>query len=1858
MPDEPLPADPQPPSQPTPLATHQRPARLWGYTILLLYVLVAGAALRFLGLDWGEYQYLHPDERFLIWVGSDISPVVGCNNPELGVQDCPWYQKQWISLGQYFDTDNSPLNPHNRGHGFYVYGTLPMFLTRLVVEFVYGHSGFNEMSDVGRALSALFDWLAILVVFFLARRLYDQRVGVLAAAFYAFAVLPIQQAHFFTMDTFISFFTLLALYFAVRVMKGDGVAPQAGETTAELAPESSWKRLLDEFVKHPFFGLSVAFGLALGCAVASKLNAAPVAAALPLAFGVWYFSQPKEKRSDRLIYQAVAYTAMAAVVSILVFRVAQPYAFKGLTINPAWWANIHEQRVQAEGDVDFPPALQWARRTHLFSGENLTVWGLGLPLGLLAWAGVLWAAWRMFKGDWQKHLLVWGWTVAYFLWQSMQFNPTMRYQLPIYPTLAVFAAWAVVYLYDNGQSAAGEDRFSAIKQWGATLVGAAVLIASMLYAGAFVNSVYLHRTTRVAASYWIYENIPGPINVSIGEGEAIHNQPLPFPSGYTLRPDYPYQTTFDAKSSGPLAEIYLPYVREIVDLPPLTLELAVVSPEGGQPMATSTLAVEPESLQGQAFDLPLSQVVSLIPGQSATLVFTAPAGQATIDLCGTVMASIQSKESTQFEIPAPAACTLAGGQALAFPLSSPLAGDLFTLTLTHLAVEAPATTPSPLTVSMVVEGSDPATSTLTATAEPTPAEGRAGWYAYRLSFAQPPALLEGKQYTLQFSVPPGAGILSLEGTAIANEGDWDDGLPVRVEGYDGFGGIYQGGLNFNMYTDDNPEKLAHFLDVLSQTDYILISSNRQWGSLPRLPERFPMSVVYYRNLLGCPDEKDLYWCYSVAEPGLFQGNLGFELVKVFQADPRIGPLRINTQFAEEAFTVYDHPKVLIFRKTANFNLTSASALLGNVDFSQVVHLTPKRASNTHPADLLLPADRLAEQRAGGTWSELFDVNGLLNRVQILGLVVWYLVVALLGLVVYPLVRLALPGLADRGYPLARIAGMVLLAWLVWMAASLRIPFNRVTITLAFILMAALGGWLAYRQRDELIAEWKSNRRYYLIVEGLFLAFFVFDLVIRLANPDLWHPWKGGEKPMDFAYLNAVIKSTTFPPYDPWYSGGYLNYYYYGFVIVGVLVKWLGILPSIAYNLILPTLFSLTAMGAFSVAWNLVARKRREPDDAPVEAPASLPPEDAPPQEPPPLESTLESTAEPPQSVPVDAPAPLAEVPPASPEPLFSWRSLGAGLAAAVGMVLIGNLGTMRMIVDGWLTLGANGRPLEGIDLFTRLAWAFQGAVAALQGMALPYRPDDWYWIPSRVMPGGDNAITEFPLFTFLYADPHAHLFSMAIALLALAWAVSVALGRARWQGIIGTLAGFFLGALAIGALYPANTWDYYTYLAIGVVAVIFSIWRNGLEDGPRRGETQADAWKRLALWTAGGIVLLVVLVLALYRPFSQWFFQAYSSIELLKGRGPTTPVGSYLTHWGLFLFVIVTWLAWETRQWMAGTPLSSLRKLSPYRGGIYAALILLVGAIVTLYVTLDVSIAWLVLPLAAWAGVVLLRPGLPVGKRVALFLIGTGLVITLMVEIVVVKGDIGRQNTVFKFYLQAWALFAVCCAAALGWMIPAMKRWLAYWRIPWIVLFGVLVASAALFTLYGGVAKAKDRMTLVSSLPRYAPVKKMPLTLDGMDFMQYVQYNNLGTELDLSLDYNAIRWMQQNVKGSPVIVEAASGNQYYWFSRFSIYTGLPDVVGWQWHQQQQRPLPSDPVSLRVNEVAEFYQTVDLDWTRSFLKKYAVQYIIVGGVESGFFPGPGLLKFEEQDGVMWREVYRGASSEASFPPLVIYEVIEK
>lgn len=669
--------------------------------------------------------------------------------------------------------------------------------------------------------------------------------------------------------------------------------------------------------------------------------------------------------------------------------------------------------------------------------------------------------------------------------------------------------------------------------------------------------------------------------------------------------------------------------------------------------------------------------------------------------------------------------------------------------------------------------------------------------------------------------------------------------------------------------------------------------------------------------------------------------------------------------------------------------------------------------------------------------------------------------------------------------------------------------------------------------------------------------------------------------MDFSYLNAVLKSTTFPPYDPWFAGGYINYYYYGFVIVGIPIKLLGIVPAVAYNIVLPVWYSVLVLGAFSVGWNLY------------------------------------------QGIPRSHALRNGE----KKRKNILGMALLVGLLTAIGLALLGNLGTVRLIVNGYQRIASGGIAVEDAALPQKISWTIQGFVQFLRGTPMPFYPGDWYWYPSRVIPG--EPITEFPYFSFIYGDLHAHLIAFPITVLAISWSLSVVLNKAKWgekdghfkwlSGVI----GFLLGALMIGALRPTNTWDFYTYIVLASIALLYSILRF-YQPKWKLNISKGDWIEKIGVGL-GAVVLLVLLSMLFYQPFSYWYGQGYTSVEIWEGA--RTPLDSYFTHWGLFLFIIISWMGWETYHWMKLTPQTDLQKLEPYRHWLYAILIVVV-ILLFIFLIMGVVVALVALPLGLWAVVLMLRPGRSDGMRFLLFLIGTAVTLTLVVELIYLPGDIGRMNTVFKFYLQVWVMFALAAGVCLGWVIQSLRYWKPRLVFLWQIVLFVLVTSAALFTLMGTTDKIRDRMT-----------PDAPHTLDGMAFMQDATFYDMGVNMQLGEDYKAIRWAQENIEGSPVILEGQAF-EYRWGNRFTIYTGLPGVIGWNWHQRQQRAiLRNNVVQERVDAVNLFYTTEDLTYVSDFIEEHDVAYFVVGQLEYAFYPGAGLTKFDLFEGQLWETVYQ-------------------
>ena len=122
-----------------------------------------------------------------------------------------------------------------------------------------------------------------------------------------------------------------------------------------------------------------------------------------------------------------------------------------------------------------------------------------------------------------------------------------------------------------------------------------------------------------------------------------------------------------------------------------------------------------------------------------------------------------------------------------------------------------------------------------------------------------------------------------------------------------------------------------------------MSSNRLYGSIPRLPMRYPMTTMYYKSL--------------------FDGSLGFEKVAEITSRPQLFGIEIADDNAEEAFTVYDHPKVLIYKKTPSYSHANTEALFNSVDLSEVYRFTPLMATQNKTALLLHPLIETRKRKA-------------------------------------------------------------------------------------------------------------------------------------------------------------------------------------------------------------------------------------------------------------------------------------------------------------------------------------------------------------------------------------------------------------------------------------------------------------------------------------------------------------------------------------------------------------------------------------------------------------------------------------------------------------------------------------------------------------------------------------------------------------------------------------------------------------------------------------------------------------------------------------------------------------------------------
>lgn len=426
---------------------------------LLRGILLLGFFTRFFGLNWDQGYHLHPDERFLTMVG------VAMKIPS--------------TISEYFTSALSTLNPANIGFPFYVYGLLPVLVNK-VLALPFQTDTYELFHLQGRFLSAVCDILVVLLIYktvevFEKRYHFNHYLKYLASFFYTIAVLPIQLAHFFTVDTFLNLFIFSSIYFLLRFHFEE---------------------------KLQYVVLSAIF---LGCAFASKISAMY---ALPL-LGILFFLSCFKTDSHAFILPTTKHTwyvflkkfsryvllfTYYVLIVYLVLRVTNPYLFESPNIlNPMisklFLKNIHELASFSNPAVWFPPSVQWLHKPPvLFSITNLVLYGTSIPFFIFMLIGLGYSLIRIKKLELTLVVL---WVIGYFFYQSLQMVQTMRYYLILYPFFAIFAAIGFMYIHHGKKF-----RYYVVS-----------IILLLIWPLAFF-SIYMYPHSRVTASEWAYQNLP------------------------------------------------------------------------------------------------------------------------------------------------------------------------------------------------------------------------------------------------------------------------------------------------------------------------------------------------------------------------------------------------------------------------------------------------------------------------------------------------------------------------------------------------------------------------------------------------------------------------------------------------------------------------------------------------------------------------------------------------------------------------------------------------------------------------------------------------------------------------------------------------------------------------------------------------------------------------------------------------------------------------------------------------------------------------------------------------------------------------------------------------------------------------------------------------------------------------------------------------------------------------------------------------------------------------------------------------------------------------------------------------------
>lgn len=1075
--------------------------------------------------------------------------------------------------------------------------------------------------------------------------------------------------------------------------------------------------------------------------------------------------------------------------------------------------------------------------------------------------------------------------------------------------------------------------------------------------------------------------------------------------------------------------------------------------------------------------------------------------------------------------------------------------------------------------------------------------------AYLGTYFRPHPWIETSSWMLGGGVPLSITDNGVQRRSVVINETWGDDLPVDVVG--GNAGSYDN-RKINIVEWDSPRKLEEFGTVLSQADAIVMADARAYGTYLRIPTRFPLTHAYFETMMREP------------------AKLGFELAHQSSNHMRLfGLIDINDSripsvptwaWADESFTLYDHPHAFVFKKIRPITPEEVKAVLEarvkelGLPDSWRQGRSPEDNRRIAEGSGGVPVPGVAASDDGKVNANIGLSRGkMIPLLSFAPFVTWWVLMALLGALALPLCLTVFKNFPDGGYALSRALGLFLFSWLAYNLAWLKIlPFYQWSLwLLMLILMAALAAW-ALPRKETLKSWFVAHKAEILWSEAIFAGAFLLFVVIRSFNPNIHdiagQGYFGGGEPLGMTYLSAVTRCATFPVYDPWLALKDSSYYYFGYVIAGTLTKLSGFRPAITYNLSLALFFALSMLSAYGVGRALSKSRAFALAGAAAVAAFGA------------LSSVFVLMAK------------LAQPGQGPFSALFSHEMIwdptrfpqlvqGHIFEFPFFSYLYGDLHPHNMVIGFGLVLTALllvpfKSPLAGWRAFgaSNASLALWALLCALL-LDAQYAINTWNW----------------PVFVALSAG------ALAVG----SWAGKKASLRDAISGSLIGLGGWLV-ALALGRLLMSGFRHYFIQ-----------------DSGSRLGTVQPTEWQMVGYIPLAffGFGLSGLASLGAMR-LSKW----WSSKD--KALGATQALRR-----GLFDGVPKILDRAFSRMPVAASALS------------LAALVIAGLLAFSLPGLSQGSVLYLALGLASAFFLFFCLKGFEDGEEAFLWMLGAFTMFLVAGSELKFVAD--RMNTIFKFWINGWVLMGLAFgagfakwfeasapaaaakksrsrrAAAPAWVLPAsggavaalvvlFAAWLDVsfqgqgWRNggSYFAIAGLMLAPG-LFSAFSpwqpriaGKAVFFGLLALGLLYPVGAVVARLHEAgqpgnprLDGMAFMR--ERVERGAYADVKdydkYDAELIDWLNANADKTEVILEAPGVEMYKGYSRYAIYTGLPTLLGWDYQVGQQLGSRAGAqLGLRTQDALRIYSTPDAEEAKALLRKYQVRWIVVGAIERKTF----------------------------------------